>query len=442
MVKRTVLVASILTAWMSACAVEDPSGPERGSVAGKADGERDCTPGPRQEAPPSPSLFTDDEPAVVALLAYVNDAELATFDALDAAVGLDCRAAAGVVLHREGQLTRGEETYEAESFGAYEDLDDLVTIPHLKDRALHKLVGFLQETGRIPEGDVEVGVHDGIAFTAKEAEATLRVVNDRSLGEGEAAQAALADKLMDKAGFFEDAAWNVARARPFRSMAELAAVEEVGPEHLGDLRHYAVQAEPIPGKGSGDSCTAPAECGTGLHCFGMAPYRSGLLGKCRPVARLDGEGAECGPDTACGSDELFCSGTTIFDGQGFCRPNWMRGTFAPGLAGLDLPADEVAREDVFVHGLASVPEDIVVELNADLMRPEELIIRLYDPNGTESVLWYGPEEEGSFDNRLVAREGISRDDEVNGTWTLEIENTGDEDAYIDRFELIVSSRWD
>jgi hypothetical protein len=83
-----------------------------------------------------------------------------------------------------------------------------------------------------------------------------------------------------------------------------------------------------------------------------------------------------------------------------------------------------------------------VELNADLMRPEELIIRLYDPNGTESVLWYGPEEEGSFDNRLVAREGISRDDEVNGTWTLEIENTGDEDAYIDRFELIVSSRWD
>ena len=78
-----------------------------------------------------------------------------------------------------------------------------------------------------------------------------------------------------------------------------------------------------------------------------------------------------------------------------------------------------------MRGLASVPEDIVVEMEIEHTDPSSLWIALRDPNGQVGVLWDGATMgDGPIPNRLVAGWGISRDDAVNGEWALLVQNVG------------------
>lgn len=95
-------------------------------------------------------------------------------------------------------------------------------------------------------------------------------------------------------------------------------------------------------------------------------------------------------------------------------------------------------------GLASVPEDIVVTVNLRHTHPESIWLAIEDPNGDQAVLWDGPNAGGAaFPGTMIAGWGISRDDQVNGQWSLLVRNvTGEGEGSVDGWSLLLTSRWD
>ena len=93
-------------------------------------------------------------------------------------------------------------------------------------------------------------------------------------------------------------------------------------------------------------------------------------------------------------------------------------------------------------GQASVPVDIDVTVHLSHPRPTDLRVTLIDPNGTESVLWDRSDELAEW-SRSFARNGISRDDTVNGRWQLRVQDlvTG-ESGTLHGWTLFLTSRWD
>ena len=66
-----------------------------------------------------------------------------------------------------------------------------------------------------------------------------------------------------------------------------------------------------------------------------------------------------------------------------------------------------------------------------------------DPQGTLSTLWDGPAQGGApMPAELLALDGISRDDNINGTWTLTVENVSSPVGTLDGWNLYLSSRFD
>ncbi len=76
-----------------------------------------------------------------------------------------------------------------------------------------------------PAGGQEI---EGVSFTAAEAAAVLALVNNAS-----------EEELDDQVGLDSRAAANIVAARPFATLAELAAVPYVGPTALAKLKAYA-----------------------------------------------------------------------------------------------------------------------------------------------------------------------------------------------------------
>ncbi len=212
--------------------------------------------------------------------------------------------------------------------------------------------------------------------------------------------------------------------------------------HVNDFTDLGVP--PVAGCGStlaaaGEDCVDAMSCEAGLRCFGRPFDGSTELGKCVDVTPIAGEGASCDSATACG-DGLICAGWTVW-GSGDCVPRWMSGRWEtePESA---IPESGSLRESVVVYGLASVPVDIEVQVHIDHPRRTDLRVTLLDPNGVASVLWDRSTELAEY-SRSFALSGISRDDQVNGRWTLQVEDlvTG-QTGTLESFRLFVVSRWD
>lgn len=103
-----------------------------------------------------------------------------------------------------------------------------------------------------------------------------------------------------------------------------------------------------------------------------------------------------------------------------------------------------AVSSVIVQGQATVPVDLEVDLDVSHPDMHALRIRLVDPNGTQALLWDGPASAGStFPPHIVVDNGISRDDSVNGRWTLRIDNAaGTQAGLLKGWTLKLTSRWD
>lgn len=189
-------------------------------------------------------------------------------------------------------------------------------------------------------------------------------------------------------------------------------------------------------------CKVKADCDSGLTCTGVPYDGSTPWGRCVASTSAPGEGESCSPSRPC-SGTLLCVGLELF-GEGSCSPAWMSGSWVDA-EGAALPdatsaAAGVLERSQVVYGLATVPVEIVVELDIAHARPADLRITLVDPNGVEGLVADGAA--GPLPTRALVS-GIPGDDSVNGRWTLRVADrasgkTGD----LKSWTLQLTSRWD
>ena len=189
------------------------------------------------------------------------------------------------------------------------------------------------------------------------------------------------------------------------------------------------------GGGEGDDCTSNESCGDGLRCQGRPNDESSPYGKC--VDPIGGSGNDCDRWSPCPEDEI-CAGWTLW-GEGTCVPQWMAGRYGGAVSS---PIGDALDESLVVYGLASVPVDIEVQVRIDHPRRTDLRVTLIDPNGDSAVLWDRTSELEEWSRSFVTN-GISRDDAVNGRWTLRVEDlVSGETGTLRHFQLFIVSRWD
>ena len=401
------LVPTVLCLLLACDAAGDPELPPEEVDAGKADG--------------AAAWLVDGTPEAVGVLRMLAD-PFATQDVLDIDAGLDARAADNLVAHRNGPDGVYEEGHgDDEPFTSIAQVD---AVPWVGPSALGKLLDFALQNDFVPGGNQYLGTWDGVDFSAIQAQRVVDFVNASSDDE-------LYDALKDSRAHA-----SLLSVRPVASVAQVAAAKWIGPAMLGRL----VDAS-APEVG-GEACQSNADCPGNLACIGKPQNHP--WGLCRDLTPIAGEDDMCLVDDDC-EVGLACSGLTIFD-EGFCRPQWMFTTIEDGGVG-SIPGivmTEPMGLGVTAVGLATVPEDIVVRVGLSHTHPESLWIGLRDPNGSEATLWDGPHAGGAaFPESMIPFGDISRDDAVNGQWTLLVRNVdGLGEGVIDGWSLQLSSRWD
>jgi serine protease len=132
------------------------------------------------------------------------------------------------------------------------------------------------------------------------------------------------------------------------------------------------------------------------------------------------EDEECNESTPCAAG-LVCAGYTVYP-MGYYRPEWMAGTFesTTDVAIPDASATGI-ESSIQVSGLASVPEDLIINLDIAHPRLADLEVVLVGPSGEETIWAAG----STGPKRVIVGPGIERDAAVNGTWTLVVVDTKD-----------------
>lgn len=405
---RTVAVASIfssLSLGVGCGADVDNDEPLDDSVnTGKGDG--------------ASGALAEGTPEAIGVLRMLNSPEI-TFEMLDDDVPLERRAATNLISHRAGEDGIFEQG--AGDDDLYDSIAEVDDVPRVGPVSLGRLLDFAFEMDFVPGGSQLLGTWDSVDFTVDEALATVAFANSATTQE-------LSEVLHDSRPTNA-----LLEARPVASVLQISGLYYFGPVTMGRIKAAA-----DPGA-QGALCSVEEPCPAALSCMGQ--YNG--VGKCVDLTVLAGQGDDCISADAC-EPGLQCSGLTIFE-TGFCRPLWMAATFEnggmssiPGVV-MDTPSGSC----VTVRGLATVPEDIVVEMDLEHTAVHSLVISLRDPNGDESLMWDGPNSEGvAFPAQLLAL-NISRDDEVNGRWHLLIQNVlGEGEGTLRGWELQLSSRFD
>ena len=397
-----ITVGTVLGA-CDASPVSEPEAEPTEAAGGKADGVFD--------------VLVDGTPQAIGVMALLNDSDT-TVQVLDDDARLDSRAARSITEYRageDGEYTGG--THDDRIFRTIAELDALYFVG---GSALSRLLDYATANDYVPEGGELLGVWDNVAFTVDEASGALQWVNGSS---ADALDVQLDRRAVD----------SIVAARPLASVQQLSGLYYVGQSAMLAAREEGgVTEEPI-------ACLTSDECEGILMCVGK-PDDDGFS-RCLISQDIPGQGESCTALGDCG-DDLVCSGFTVF-GVGECRPAWMADNYgqAPNAA-LPPPASS-ATFTVPVAGLASVPEDIIVTVDLEGADPAGLRLVLSDPQGTESHLWDGPAAGGAaMPTELLALDGISRDDNVNGTWTLHVENVSSPAGTLVTWNLYVSSRFD
>lgn len=387
--------------------------------------------------------------------------------ALDTAVGLDARAASAIDDYRAGADARFPSV-DDQYFDHIVELDD---VPFVGDAAFRKLAAYAQGH---PAPAAEH--HEGVAFKGWQAEIVVWGANTVPVG--------VLNGLLDNR-----AAANIMAARPFADLAELAAVPLVGGNALGAMRGQgatwwrarvhqsgsslagtfdgvtfdeptAQQALEIANTHSREQMVAEGVYGNGASAIvgnrpytslaavaavsgvgtstmqGLHAYATALLAA--PASGTTPENGECTAAEDCAAG-LVCAGTTFYD-VGHCRPSWMAGTFAD-TQDVAIPDNGTPiQRTIEVSGLASVVEDLIVHLDIDHPRKQDLYIVLFQPSSAESLIW---DVDSSGVARVVVGGNLERDSNVNGTWTLQVTDyVGGSAGTLRGWALEITSRLD
>ncbi|MFP2904777.1 proprotein convertase P-domain-containing protein [Pyxidicoccus sp. 3LFB2] len=373
-------------------------------------------------APVSQSqALSDGTPATTGVLAFLNDPST-TLAVLDQEVPLNALAAQNLMAWRAGP-DGVAHTGDDRTFVTIDQVDD---VPYVGPAALADLEWYARGTGRVADLplDASVGVFDGLAFNLAEARRVIKVANTES-----------GTSLQTVYGLSPLAVQSLLAARPIVHMVELSRLPNVDGATLQQLKNMTQLAP------AGDPCTGQNTCQAGLVCEGIPYDGSSIYGRCINPASVPGEGDSCSVFTPCQAG-LFCRGIPSGASEGWCRPAWMAGTFTK-YAELHLAASTTNyASPVAVVGLATVPDDIVVELDLVHTAPHRLVLTLEDPGGDTALLWNGPAE-GTPPARISVTRGISRDSTINGRWLLRITNpSGVGSGTLRSWTLDLNSRYD
>jgi hypothetical protein len=182
-----------------------------------------------------------------------------------------------------------------------------------------------------------------------------------------------------------------------------------------------------------EDCRTTEDCRDGLTCMGIPHDGSTQYGKCRSSESLSGEGAACGEALGC-EPGLACVGLSMGP-EGWCLPAWM-------VADYTNAKTYGTTSNVVAHGLATVPVDIVVWAELNKKTSSKWTLQLTDPNGVAAVVC-SPSTVACTPENLAAGISVlgnSRDDAVNGRWTLQVKGSGS--PKIKTWTLHLSSRMD
>lgn len=332
------------------------------------------------------SSIVEGSPEARGVLALLAD-RTTTVARLDVDVMLDRRAAVNLVAHRDG----ADGVAGTADDDAFDSIAEVDAVPYVGPAALEHLRAYAAAHGYMPSGGDLLGVFDNVAFTFDEAAATLALVNAATFVE-----------LDVSVGLDSRAATNIIAARPIVNLTALAGVAYVGHAAMLALREYPKTVVPVGPKPVGQECYAHAECVTGL-CAGMQTPWLAPMGFCMPqdtAATVETTSSIGIPDN--GSSSLIVS----------------------------LP----------VRGLATVPLDVVIDLDIDHPRKQDLVVVLHQPGGASAVLW---NHQTNPPSHIVGPSGIEGDNMVNGDWQLQITDTvTGEQGRLVRWKMWISSNWD
>ncbi len=174
------------------------------------------------------ALIVTGTPDGVGVLRLLND-PLTDLERLDIEADLDKRSARGLMHHRNGpDGVLG--TWDDALFGSIEEVD---AVKWVGEGALLRLLAFADKHGYVPIGEELLGIYDGVAFSVAEAYALLDLVNVASLSE-----------LDYELSLNARAAKAIVVARPFATLADLAATRYVGRSTLARLKTAAPPKNP------------------------------------------------------------------------------------------------------------------------------------------------------------------------------------------------------
>lgn len=363
----------------------------------------------------------DGSPGATAVLSFLNDYST-TLAVLDFEVPLETRAAQNLIAWRsgpDGVLNTGDDR-------RFATLAQVHAVPYVGPGAVADLLWYARGTGRVEMAlDAPVGFFDGFELHLAESRRILEASNIHN-----------ANMLEHGFGIPLPVVQNIIAARPIEHMIELSRIAGVDNYVMGRFKTMTNLAP------EGDPCTGANTCRPGLSCHGIPNDSSSIYGRCRNFsASIPGNGESCSVLQPCQAG-LVCAGIANGYARGNCRPAWMAADFSVD-AELALPSSTTPVESrVAAVGLATVPEDIVVELDLVHASPHRLVLTLVDPNGDTALLWDGPNE-GTPPARIPVTRGISRDDSVNGRWTLRVTNpSGTGSGTLRSWRLKLTSRWD
>lgn len=163
------------------------------------------------------------------LLDFLNSPDT-DVDVLDLDVGLDSRAARSLIRYRDGD----DGVFPSEDDELYSNYAEVDRIERVGPATLDALLDYALWWANPPAlNPGEETVVEGVAFTARQAEATVSLANFAGIVE-----------LDDDVHLDRRAVDAIIDARPIDSLHDLASVYYVGPTALRALRDYA--GEPGP----------------------------------------------------------------------------------------------------------------------------------------------------------------------------------------------------
>ncbi len=165
------------------------------------------------------TLVATGTPDGVGVVRLLND-PATDFERLDITARLDKRSAAGLIHHRNGP----DGIYGTWDDAPFESIEEVDAVKWVGKGALLRLLTFAGKEGYVPEGDDLLGVYDRVPVSVLQSYALLDLVNGATFVQ-----------LDDDFRLNARAARAILTARPYATVADLAATRYVGRSTIGRL---------------------------------------------------------------------------------------------------------------------------------------------------------------------------------------------------------------